>query len=472
MIDFKVLTIEEAHELLASKKMSVRDLVLGVLSCAQEKNKELNIYIEFFDEIESQIDAAQKRFDSGTATTLTGIPCALKDNILLKGFKASAGSKILENYTATYDADVVSLLKKHNVIFLGRTNMDEFAMGSSTETSYYGVTKNPFDSARVAGGSSGGAAAAVATGGAIFSLGSDTGGSIRQPAAFCGTVGLKPTYGTISRSGLMAMGSSLDIIGSFTKSVADTKIIFEILSRTDALDATSIPDAMRTGKGIQKKKIGIPKNFLSGEGIDSEVLKNFEKSKQIMQDAGYELVDVDLPLTPYSLAVYYILMPAESSTNLARHDGIRYGYQSKEAEDLLSVYMKSRGEGFGREVRRRIMLGTYVLSHGYYDAYYNKAVLLRKKIAEELDAVFQEVDALMTPTTPSPAFKIGEKTTDPVSMYLSDIFTVSANIAGVPAISVPSGFTESGLPLGIQFISDNYNESALFELGEIIENKR
>ena len=469
MIDLTTLTIEQAHAALTSGKYSVWELCQAYLDVIKEKNPDINAYLEVYDDVRAQADVAQKRFTDGTATVLTGIPIALKDNMLYAGHKVGAGSKILEGYVATYDGTVVKLLKDAGAVFLGRTNMDEFAMGSSTETSAYGNTKNPLDISRVPGGSSGGAAASVAMNGALISLGSDTGGSIRQPAAFCGLVGLKPTYGAVSRYGLIAMGSSLDQIGPFAKTVRDVEIMHSFISKYDPMDSTSMPEDKRVPEKKQlKKKLGVPSSFLTGPGIDPEILANFNLAIEKLKGAGYEIVDVSLPVMPYSLAVYYILMPAESSTNLARFDGIRYGAQIN-GGNLLDTYKLSRGKGFGREVRRRILLGTYVLSHGYYDAYYNKAVKVREEIKKELANVFETVDAIVTPTTPGAAFKFGEKSGDPVAMYLCDVFAVPANIAGVPAISVPSGKNRDNMPLGIQFMAPHFQEEVLFTLGKEFE---
>ncbi|OHA78658.1 MAG: glutaminyl-tRNA synthase (glutamine-hydrolyzing) subunit A [Candidatus Yonathbacteria bacterium RIFCSPLOWO2_01_FULL_43_27] len=470
MLNIKELTITEAHNLLVSKKMSVRELVEAVVNVARE-TQDLNAYLEIFDDIKDDIERAQNKIDDGTSTLLTGIPLAMKDNILIKGKIASASSKMLEQYRASYDAFVSKKLLDEGVIVIGRTNMDEFAMGGSTENSAFGATKNPHDKTRVPGGSSGGSAAVLAAGAALGSLGSDTGGSIRQPAAFCGVVGLKPTYGTVSRSGLVAMASSLDQIGPFAKTVEDAEIIFTAISGHDPMDSTSVPTAQRKESDKKPKVIGVPFNFVRGEGVDPRVLKNFEESLEKMKSAGYEVRDVSLPSLAYGLAVYYILMPAEVSSNLARFDGVRYGYH-KDGANLLEDYLQSRGEGFGREVRRRILLGTYVLSSGYYDAYYGRACAVREILRRDLAHIFTEVDIIATPTTPTPAFKLGEKTSDPLQMYLADIFTVPVNITGVPAISVPSGFVDeegSQLPLGIQFIAPHFCEKMLFEVGKALE---
>ncbi len=470
MIDLRTLTIEKAHESFKNGDFTVTDLVNAYLEGIKEKNTDINAYLEVYDDLDVQIKLAEAMFARGTATLMTGIPVALKDNMLVVGHIASAGSKILENYKATYDASVVTQLKAQGAIIMGRANMDEFAMGSSTETSAYGITRNPINRDYVPGGTSGGSAAAVAMDGALVSLGSDTGGSIRQPASFTGLVGMKPTYGNISRSGIVAMASSLDQVGPMGKTVRDVEILYNATNDYDANDSTSIPKEKRT-TGVERKRLGIPRSFLSGDGINEEVMKNFEESCQKLKDAGYELVDVSLPRIKYSLAVYYIVMPAEVSSNLARYDGIRYGV-SAESEKLYDVYAKSRGNGFGKEVKRRILLGTYILSHGYYDAYYNKAVQVRESIKAELREVFKDVDAIITPTVPFPPFKFGEKSNDPIAMYMSDLFTVPANIAGTPAMSVPSGTTTDGLPLGLHIMAAHFREDILFSVGKAFENTR
>jgi aspartyl-tRNA(Asn)/glutamyl-tRNA(Gln) amidotransferase subunit A len=352
--------------------------------------------------------------------------------------------------------------------------MDEFAMGSSTENSAYGVTKNPHDESRVPGGSSGGSAAALAAGTVLGALGSDTGGSIRQPAAFCGVVGLKPTYGTVSRSGLIALASSLDQIGTFTKTVGDAEILFDGIRGHDAMDSTTYPDDFGRSEIKKPKVIGVPVDFVHTKGVDARVLKNFDESIEKMKNAGYEIREISLPALAHGLAVYYILLPAEVSSNLARLDGVRYGYHADGA-NLIGDYARTRGEGFGRETRRRILLGTYVLSSGYYDAYYGRACAVREMLKHDVEEAFKGVDIIATPTTPTPAFKIGEKSSDPLAMYLADIFTVPVNIAGIPAISVPSGFVEEDgnkLPLGMQFISPSFAEKALFEVGKKFEEVR
>ncbi len=470
MINPKDLTIEKAHALLVSKEITVRELVDTYVSQARARNSEINAYVEIFTDLDTQIATAQKMIDDGTSTPLTGIPTAIKDNMLYTGHVSACGSQMLENYVGTYDSTLVSDLKKQGAVIIGRTNMDEFAMGSSTETSYFGKTKNPYDVTRVPGGSSGGPASAMAMDGALLSLASDTGGSIRQPASYCNLVGLKPTYGTMSRFGLVALASSLDQIGPMTKTVTDAEIAFNLLATYDTHDSTSVPVDMRaTYKKDLKKKIGVPYHFFESGGVQAEVLEKFKQTIEMLKNEGYEIVPITLDYISYSLPVYYIIQPAEASSNLARFDGIRYGY-SEEHPSLLDVYSKTRGTGFGKEVRRRILLGTYVLSHGYYDAYYGKALLMKEQIKKELNMVYEDVDAIMTPSTAGTAFAFGEKSGDPVSMYLEDIFVVPANITGDPAISIPLGMDTKGLPFGIQLIGPAFNEENLFTIGKDIES--
>jgi aspartyl-tRNA(Asn)/glutamyl-tRNA(Gln) amidotransferase subunit A len=464
MINLKELTIKKAHDALMKKEYSSVDLTNAYLKEIENKNSELKAYLGVYDDVIEQAKIADEKIAKGEVTMLTGIPFAMKDNILIEGKPASGASKILENYVATYDATVIKKLKEAGVVFLGRANMDEFAMGGSTENSAYGPSKNSHDTSRVPGGSSGGSASAVAGDLALSALGSDTGGSIRQPASFCGIVGLKPTYGSVSRHGLMAMASSLDVIGPMTKTVEDAEIVFNVIKGKDKFDATGVE-----GEIPKKEKyvLGVPKDFLK-EGVDADVLENFNQSVEKLKAQGFEIKDVSLPTLPYSLAVYYIIMPAEVSSNLARFDGVKYG-SLKEGKDLIEDYFLTRGEFFGKEARRRIMLGTYVLSTGYYDAYYGKALKVRELIKQDFDKVFKEVDAILTPVSPMPAFKFGEKTNDPLQMYLADIFTVSANLATVPAISIPAGVVvreEKNLPVGLQIIAPRFGENTLFEIGK------
>lgn len=462
-------TLKQLHEELKNGTITIEALIAQSKSVINEKEKDIHALLGMYSDalIVSQITQAQKMFKDGTETVLTGIPIVIKDNILVQGELATGGSKILENYVATYDATVIKKLKVAGAILIGRANMDEFAMGGSTENSAYGVTKNPHDITRVAGGSSGGSAAVVAYGGVPVSLGSDTGGSIRQPASFCGIVGLKTTYGAVSRFGVMAMGSSLDQIGPFGTCVSDVEEVYNVIKGHDVMDSTSLPESMRydeSKKEAMKKCIGVPMSFITREGIDKEVLENFNMSLEKLKASGYTIKDITINHLEKALSVYYVLMFAEVSSNLARYDGIRYGL-SHPGETSIKSYFESRTAGFGPEVRRRILLGTYVLSSGYYDAYYNKANLARDMLKKEFAKVFMDIDIIATPTSPVPAFAIGEKSHDPLSMYLADIFTVPVNIVGVPAISIPTGTNKEGLPLGIQFIAPHTREDILFTIG-------
>lgn len=466
-LDVKGLTLEKVSTAFREGDFSAEELAKAYLSNIKKDDSGVHAYLEVFDDAVSQAKEADKRIRSGKGGMLTGVPIALKDNIMQKGRAITAGSRILHGHTALYDATVVGKLKERGTVFLGRANLDEFAMGSSTEHSAFNTTHNPHDKTRVPGGSSGGPAAAVAGNMALFALGSDTGGSLRQPASFCGVVGLKPTYGSVSRYGLIAMGSSLDVIGPITKTVRDAELVYEAVRGLDTRDSTS-----RMGKEPGKKfkqtkyTLGVPRHFFK-EGIDKDVLLNFEESLSKLQKAGYEVKEIELPRIKHALAAYYIIMPAEASTNLARYDGVRFGLH-KSGEDLQGDYKKTRGSGFGEEVRLRILLGTYVLSAGYYDAYYHKAMVVRGLITEDFDRAFREVNLVLTPTTPTPAFKIGEKS-DPLAMYLSDIFTVPANLTGMPALSVPSGTVKRDgvdLPVGLQLMGPHFGESMLFEVGK------
>lgn len=462
--DITTLSIVEAGRRMAEGTLTSLELTRACLQNIQEKNADLNAFLEVFADAEAQAIEADQRRARGETHPLLGIPFAVKDNILIEGKVASAASKMLEGYVATYDATVIQKLKQAGVVFVGRTNMDEFAMGGTTENSAFGPTKNPHDTARVAGGSSGGSAVAVASGMALAALGSDTGGSIREPASFCGIVGLKPTYGAVSRSGLMAMGSSLDQIGPFTRTAEDAKIVFDTIHGIDALDSTSLDTAIY-GTPAEKKVIGVPRHLLK-EGVDADVLALFEQKLDALRALGYKVVDIELPSAPLALALYYIIMPAEASSNLSRFDGIRYGL-SRPAANVIEGYAESRGAGFGPEVRRRIMLGTYVLSAGYYDAYYGKAIAAREILKQEAARALEGVDVIATPTAPVPATLLGEKS-DPLSMYLMDVFTVTANLTGGPAISIPMGVVtraEKELPVGIQYTAAHGNESVLFSLG-------
>ena len=468
MSSLNELTIAEASKKLAAGEITSVQLTETCLAEIEKKNPSLNAYLEVFADAREQAKKADERRAAGESHPLLGIPLAIKDNILIEGRTASAASKILENYFATYDATVIKKLKEAGVVFLGRTNMDEFALGSSTENSAYGPTKNPHDETRVAGGTSGGSAAAVASGMALGALGSDTGGSVRNPASFCGVVGLKPTYGAVSRSGLIAAVSSFDQIGPITKTVEDAELIFNTIRGQDPLDSTSIGMENIKLQISNNKKIGVPRKLL-GKGVEPEVLAQFEDSLEKLKAQGYEFMDVELTSLDYALSAYYIINFAEVSTNLSRFDGVRYGLSLK-GKNLFDDYALSRGEGFGAETRRRIMLGTYALSAGYYDAYYGKATAARAQLRKEFEDALKSVDLIATPTMPYPAWKVGEKS-DPLAAYLADIFTVTANLTGNPAISIPMGTVEregKQLPVGLQLTAAHGDEASMFAAGKLL----
>ena len=476
-MNFENLTIESARKGMIKKQFSCTELARFYLDKIKKENKEINDFLEITEKLALE---QTKKVDDKIARRekigpIEGIPIAIKDNILLEGYKATAGSKILENYLAPYDATVIKKLKKAGAVIIGKTNLDEFAMGSSTENSAFGVVKNPIDKTRVPGGSSGGSAAAVAANHCLGALGSDTGGSVRQPASFCGVVGFKPSYGMVSRYGLIAMASSLDQIGTFGRNVEDAKLIFDMVRGKDEMDSTTV-ESQKSKVKSQNLRIGVPKEYFA-EGINLEVKEKIEKAIKSFENIGAEIKEISLPHTEYSLAVYYIIMPAEVSANLARFDGIKYGYSKVQSskskvKSLLENYLESRAEGFGDETRRRIILGTYALSAGYRDAYYNKAQKVRARIKKEFEDAFnppkgeaREIDIILTPTAPTPAFKIGEKK-DPLSMYLSDIYTTPASLAGLPAISVPCGEVD-GLPIGLQIIGPQFYDDFVFDVAQI-----
>lgn len=470
--------ITRLHQALDREETSSKKLTQKYFDRIEDKDEKLNAFLTLTkglaDKKAEKVD--QKRKGKERLGPLEGIPVAVKDNILIEGSRCTAGSKILENYKACYDAHAVSNLKEEGAVILGKTNLDEFAMGSSTENSAFGATKNPHDLDRVPGGSSGGSAAAVASGEVAYALGSDTGGSVRQPASLCGVVGLKPTYGTVSRRGLIAMASSLDVIGSFTNTVEGAEIVFDAMSGKDPLDSTST-DPKSGYDFVDKDKliIGIPKEYYQ-EGLNEEVetrLNDLQQDLQGQSLKGRELTlkEVSLPHTEYALACYYIIMPSEVSANLARYDGFRYGggnLEESEKLDLKKLYQKKRSRGFGKEVQRRIMLGTFSLSSGYYDDYYGKAQKVRSLIKRDFKRVFNDVDCLLTPTTPSTSFKLGSKT-DPLQLYLQDIYTVPANLAGIPAISIPLEKSSKELPVGGQLMAPQFAEELLFQLGRAVE---
>jgi aspartyl-tRNA(Asn)/glutamyl-tRNA(Gln) amidotransferase subunit A len=460
-------TIHELHDMLKkgeTTSQAVTESVLGRIKAVDDKVK---AYITVTGDIaRAQALAADKRIKAGDISSpLLGIPIAIKDNMCTEGIKTTCASKILGNFVPPYDATVVGKLKQAGIVLCGKPNMDEFAMGSSTENSGFFVTKNPWDLERIPGGSSGGSAAAVAADECIGSLGSDTGGSIRQPAACCGVVGLKPTYGRVSRYGLVAFASSLDQIGPITKDVTDTALLMNAIAGHDPKDSTSAnmpaPDFTRAlKKDVQGLKIGLPKEYFI-EGMDPEVEKTVKNAVKTLAGLGAKIIEVSLPHTDYAIATYYILATSEASSNLARYDGVKYGFRAQGARDLLEMYMKSRSQGFGPEVKRRIMLGTYALSAGYYEAYYKKGQQVRTLIKRDFDEAFKTVDVIATPTAPTAAFRIGEKSADPLQMYLSDIFTISVNLAGIPGISLPCGFAKGNLPIGLQLLGRHFNEEAI-----------
>jgi len=471
-MDLTELTIKQAHEGLKNKEFTSVDLTRAYLE--KIKKSDLNSFISFDEDFAlkqaAEADAAfAKSFGEPKKkiSMLTGIPCAIKDAIMVEGQKCTAASKILENYVASYDATVIKKLYEAGAVILGKTNTDEFTMGSSTENSAFGVTKNPYDKTRVAGGSSGGSAAAVAANEACFTLGSDTGGSIRQPASLCGVVGLCPTYGSVSRYGLIAHASSLDQIGPIAKNVEDAKIVFEAICGEDKMDATSADYNFEESKTeLKGLRIGVPKEYFS-EGIEPEVKKIIKDAIKKSEKAGAKIIEISLPSSEYALACYYVIDPSEISANLARFDGIKYGL-SEPAENLLDVYLKTRGKGLGAEVKRRIIIGTYCLSSGYYDAYYKKAQEVRQLIRDDFAKAFEKVDLLFCPVSPFPAFKIGEKVDDPMSMYLADIYTIPMKLAGLPGLSMSAGKI-GDLPVGLQIIGNHFEENKILSVAEEME---
>lgn len=468
------LTIHELRSKLDGKEISSVELTTDVLGRIEKTDGDINSFVTVTaDEALLAASSADKRIASGDIAPLTGIPIAVKDIFCTKGVLTTCSSKMLSNFVPPYDATSVAKIKGEGAVIVGKTNMDEFAMGSSTETSFYGTTKNPWDISRIPGGSSGGSASSVAADQCIASLGTDTGGSIRQPASLCGMVGMKPTYGRVSRYGVVAFASSLDQVGPMTKDVEDAAILLGSLAGHDPLDSTSIncdvPDyrKMLTGD-IKGLKIGIPKEYFT-EGMDEDVSSAVTKSIEEMVALGAEVVDISLPHTEYAVAVYYIIAPAEASSNLARFDGVKYGHRAEGVTELIDMYKKTRAQGFGDEVKRRIMLGTYALSSGYYDAYYLKAQKVRSLISDDFKKAFEKCDVIVTPTVPSPAFKIGEKFADPLQMYLSDIFTISCNLAGLPGISIPCGFSAEGLPIGLQILGNHFDEGTVLRAAHAYE---
>src|SRR3989337_2405776 len=468
------LTIHELKEKLKKQEISAKELTLDFFKRIERVDKDVHSFITITkNDALKQAEEAEKRIINGDNLPLLGIPLAIKDLICIKGARNTCGSKMLSNYIPPYDATVIKKLRESGAVFLGKLNMDEFAMGSSTETSHFGVTRNPWDLKTIPGGSSGGSAASVAADECAGSLGSDTGGSIRQPAAMCGVVGLKPTYGRVSRFGLVAFASSLDQIGPITKDVTDTAILLNVIAGHDPKDSTSadiaVPDFTKAlKKDVKGLKIGIPKEYFI-EGMDPEVERAVRDAVKTFEGLGAKAVEVSLPHTAYAVATYYILATSEASSNLARYDGVKYGFRAQGAKDLLDMYVKSRSQGFGPEGKRRIMLGTYALSAGYYEAYYKKGQQVRTLIKRDFDEAFKQVDVIATPTAPTAAFKIGEKSADPLPMYISDTFTISVNLAGMPGISIPCGFTKDNLPVGLQLLGRHFDEENILHFAYAYE---
>ncbi|MBI1931551.1 MAG: Asp-tRNA(Asn)/Glu-tRNA(Gln) amidotransferase subunit GatA [Ignavibacteriales bacterium] len=460
----------EKLELIKSGKLSLLENVEFFLNQI-EQNKDLNAFNFIFEDCVNSAELIQSKIKNGTAGKLAGMVIAVKDVLAIKDKPLTCSSKILSNFESLYTATAIQKLINEDAIIIGKTNCDEFAMGSSNENSYFGPVKNPVNKNYVTGGSSGGSAAAVAANLCDAAIGTDTGGSIRQPAAFCGIFGMKPSYGRVSRFGLNAFASSFDSIGTFAKNIYDIALVHEVLSGFDNNDSTSenvtVPEYSSLKKDIENIKIGIPKEYFA-EGLNEEVKSAIDKKIELIKSKGIEIVEINLPMTEFSIATYYILTTAEASSNLARFDGARYGYRTQQKVGLKEMYTKSRSEGFGTEVKRRIMLGTYVLSAGYYDAYYRKAQKVRRLIKEDFENAFKKVDLILTPTSPTTAFKIGEKSSDPLEMYLSDIYTTSANLAGIPGLNIPVGFDNKGLPIGMQLMANQFEEDLLLSFANTI----
>ena len=469
-MELHALTIEEAQRLLKSKDISSVELTRAVMDRNNKVEGKVDAFITVAEKTAlEQAKDADQRIASGDGELLTGIPLAIKDVICTRGIPTTCGSKILENFNSPYDATVIQKLRKAGAVIVGKLNMDEFAMGSSTENSGFKITCNPWDLTRVPGGSSGGSAAAVAADMCLGALGSDTGGSIRQPASYCSTVGLKPTYGRVSRYGLVAFASSLDQIGPLSKNVEDCAILLQTIAGYDSADSTSVPQDVpdytaALQKGLKGVRVGIPKEYSATAGMDPEVSRAVDNAVKVIADMGAEKIEVSLPHTEYAVAAYYVIAPSEASSNLARYDGVKYGARDKDQDELIQMYRRTRSQGLGLEVQRRIIIGTYCLSAGYYDAYYGKASQVRTLIMEDFNRAFETCDVLLCPVAPTPAFKIGEKTDDPLTMYLMDIFTISANLAGIPGMSVPCGFSNAGLPIGLQLMGKHFNEEMLLKV--------
>ena len=464
------LTIQQASDLLRKKEIRSRELTASVFERIHSLDSTIGAYITLTEEnAMAQADLAEQAIMKGEAGPLAGIPLSIKDLICTEGIRTTCASKILENFIPTYDATVIEKLKQHQAVFVGKVNMDEFAMGSTSESSAFKKTVNPWNTGCNPGGSSGGSAASVAADMCLGSLGSDTGGSIRQPASHCGVVGLKPTYGRVSRYGLVAFASSLDQIGPLTKDVRDAALLLSAVSGYDPKDSTSAPQSVPDftpdpGVSLKGKKIGLPREYFNTEGIDSDVWSAIEAAITTLKNLGAECVEISLPHTEYAVAVYYVIAPSEASSNLARYDGVKYGLRDMDQTELIDLYKQSRSKGFGLEVKRRIIIGTYALSSGYYDAYYKKASQVRTLIMNDFKKAFETCDVILSPVSPSPAAKLGENSEDPLKMYLSDIFTISANLAGLPALSVPCGFTKTNLPVGLHLMGKHFDEKTLLDM--------
>ncbi len=462
-------TASDLAGLLRSGKVSSLEITESVLSRIESLEPAVHSYVSVYPDLAvSMAKKADEDIRRGTAKPLTGIPIAIKDNMCLESKNTTCGSRILANFRPPFDASVVKLIKDERMVILGSANMDEFAMGSSTETSFWGPTHNPWDIERTPGGSSGGSAAAVACGQAIVSLGSDTGGSIRLPASFCGVTGMKPTYGAVSRFGLVAYASSLDQIGPFARDIRDMSLLLNLIYRHDSLDSTSVEIGHSDftsflDNSVSGMTLGLPTEFFS-KLTNEDVEKNLSEARRIFEKQGVKFVELSLPSLDYGIAAYYIIAPCEASSNLARYDGVKYGHRAEKFDNMIDMYCKTRAEGFGQEAKRRIMLGTYALSSGYYDAYYLKAAKIRTLITQDFKKAFESCDAIFSPVAPAPAFKIGEKIDDPIEMYLTDVFTIPVNMAGLPGISCPAGFSRDGLPIGMQLISSHFQESRLVQL--------
>jgi aspartyl-tRNA(Asn)/glutamyl-tRNA(Gln) amidotransferase subunit A len=470
-LELHKLTINEAHQLLKNKEISSRELTRAVFDRIDAFEPKIDAFITISEEFAmQQADQADAMIALGKCAPLTGIPLGVKDLICMRDLPTTCGSRILENFIPPYDATVIKKLKENGVVIVGKLNMDEFAMGSSTEHSGFKVTRNPWDSTRIPGGSSGGSAAAVAADMCLGALGSDTGGSIRQPASHCGVVGMKPTYGRVSRFGLVAFASSLDQIGPLAKNVTDCAHLLNVISGYDKADSTSVPrdvpdyTAAALNGDLRGVRIGIPEEYSSTEGLDPEVMSAVGSAVEVLEGLGAERVKISLPHTEYAVAAYYVIAPSEASSNLARYDGVKYGFRDKDAKNLMDMYRSTRSTGFGPEVQRRIIIGTYCLSAGYYDAYYGKASQVRTLIMEDFKKAYETCDVILCPVAPTAAFKIGENIDDPLTMYLSDIFTLSANLAGIPGLSVPCGFSSGGLPIGLQILGNYFDEEMLFKV--------